>query len=103
MNCFMEDLGVSCVYNFALRKHDFRGGDLQLSKIGGGQLHTKDLIMVVTCKMCLFSLYLKENIGNEMLYGRKGSQFCTKFALRKHVFRGRWYATLKNRGRSTSY
>ena len=43
------------------------GGGMQLSKIGGGQLHTKNLISVVTCKMCLFSLYLKENIGNEML------------------------------------
>ena len=30
------------------------GGGMQLSKIGGSQLHTKNLIRVVTCKMCLF-------------------------------------------------
>ena len=27
------------------------------AKKGGGQLQTESLIMVVTCKMCLFSLY----------------------------------------------
>ena len=30
------------------------------AKKGGGQLQTKQLIRVVTCKMCLFSLYFEK-------------------------------------------
>ena len=71
----------------------YRGGQLLGRQRGGGggrQLQAKNLIRVITCKMCLFSLYFlnymifitrnAEKIGATVVYN---------FVLRKFDFRGR--------------
>ena len=64
------------------------------AKRGLVNCNRKNLIRVVTCKMCLFSHFC------EMLYGRIGVPFVCDFTLRNYDFRGQWPATPKNRGRS---
>ena len=59
--------------------------------MGVGKLPTKDLIRVVTCRICLFSLYSAKYmifITYEMLYGRIGVTFMYNFASRKYDLRG---------------
>ena len=54
----------------------FRVGQLHLRQKGDSQLQTKNVIGVVNCKMCLFSLY-----------------FVKCLRLRKSDFTGWWSAT----------
>ena len=61
-------------------------------KKGVGQLQTESLISVVTCKMCLFSLYFVISMVRIWI------SFVGHFVLRMSDFGGRWSVNLKNRG-----
>ena len=60
-------------------------------KKGGSQLQNKNLIWVVSYKMCLLSLYFVNYmifIPRNALYGKIGVTSVHNFALRKFDFRG---------------
>ena len=69
-------------------------------KKGGSQFQTEHLIMVVICKMCLFSLYFMKYLMLITLHAllNNWSSFVYTLALRKFDLRGQWSATPKNRG-----
>ena len=76
---------------------------MKAKKRGGGQLQTKNQIRVVTCKMGLFLLYFVNYmifIISKCFMKKIIVTFVYNFALTIFYFRGTWFQTPKNRGRS---